>query len=144
MYTIINDNVFIIEIDEGQHKGYTDEDERIQKIYEELGKVNTTVIRINPDTYIDSENIKHIGIADNIDEYNKRMNIIIDTIKKTINEEQNGLKKIYLFYDKYKAVNVNTKHKFEYKINAKYERLRKIRERFVKESFIPYHNSYKI
>jgi hypothetical protein len=40
MYTIINNNVFIIEIDENQHKKYDFEleNERIQKIYKEFNR----------------------------------------------------------------------------------------------------------
>ena len=145
MYTIINNNILMIEIDENQHNNYDSklEIERIQKIYKELDKKNMTIIRINPDIYIDSENNKHESIVNNINEFNIRMNIIINIIKQNIETKQNGLTTIYLFYNKYKLTeNIDTnKYNFIYNINKNYDRLRKIILKLTHTNFIYYNKN---
>jgi hypothetical protein len=147
MYTIINNNVFIIEIDENQHKKYDFEleNERIQKIYKEFNRENMTIIRINPDAYMDSENNKHISIVNNINEFNDRMNIIINSIKQIIKNPEKGFNITYLFYNGYnKNININIKkYKCNYNINKNYERISQIRSNFIKNTFIFGKNTQK-
>lgn len=132
MYAIIDNRLIIIEIDENQHKNYDKKEEihRLDSIISELKCKYNTIIRINPDTYIDSNNIKHSGICDNFEEFNIRMNIIIDSINKIMLSVNNNIH--YLFYDKYNYnINVNN-IKFEYCINDKFEKLNVFRSKFLK------------
>lgn len=148
MHTIIDNNVLMIEIDENQHNGYDVEleNERIRKIYKELNKKNMCIIRINPDRYIDSKNNKHESIVNNIDEFNIRMNIVVDVIKQNIETNRNGLNIIYLFYDKYKLTkNIDTKkYEFNYDINKKYDRLCNIRSKLIQYNIGTYKQKNEI
>jgi hypothetical protein len=136
MYTVSNNCIIMIEIDEYQHKTYINEESRIHYIYKELNKKNMTIIRINPDKYKDSNNIIYNSIASDINEFNKRMNIIIDTVKNIIETNKEGLNTIYLFYDNYTLINSNNNNNYDYSINEKHNKLCKIRSKFIQDNFI--------
>lgn len=138
MYTILDNNLLIIEIDEYQHKGYDKKEEkkRINIIMNELKCENTIIIRINPDYYKDSNNNKHIGIDDNIEEFNKRMNIIIDSTNYILKHNKDKYIVHYLFFDGYVyEESINTLC-FEYNENDTYKRINGIRNKFIERTFI--------
>jgi hypothetical protein len=120
MYSIINDNVLIIEIDEHQHKHYDDNIDKIRtkSICNEFKNKNVTIIRFNPDIYKDSENISHNTITDNDNEMSIRMSILIETINETINNTHSGIKEIKLFFDNFK-LNINNISTYHYNKNIK-------------------------
>ena len=139
MYTIINNNILMIEVDENQHKNYDQilEEQRIDTIYKELNKKNMTIIRINPDSYIDSNKIFHNSIIEDNNEFNLRMNIIIKIINENIKNPQKKLNINKLFYDNYIIDNtINTNNDFNYIQNNKYIRLSQIRDNIIKRNFI--------
>ncbi len=74
--------VFIIEIDEGQHKGYDMKKEkiRIMKIYEAVEK-NIVLLRFNPDEYIEDEEIKNSNMTKRYEVLNNKIKEVIDKIK---------------------------------------------------------------
>jgi hypothetical protein len=139
MYTIIDDFILMIEIDEKQHKNYkiNKENERIKKIYDELNKKNMTLIRINPDSYIDCYDIEHKGISNNPNIFNMRMNIIIKTVEESLKNKKEGLNIIKLFFDKYEFPNIiDNENNFYYSDNNKSIKLRNsFREQLIKKSF---------
>lgn len=120
MYSIINDNVLLIEIDEHQHKHYDANIDKIRtkSIYNEFKNKNITIIRFNPDSYKDSEDISHNTITDDDNEMSIRMSILIDTINETINNTQSGIKEIKLFFDNFK-LNSNNISTYHYNKNIK-------------------------
>jgi hypothetical protein len=139
LITITDKNILIVEIDENQHKYYDNEseDERIKIIYTELGKKPTTVIRINPDFYIDYNNVSHDGISKDTKEFNLRMTIIINEIKKQIDIIPTNLNIIKLFFNGYELIDkLDNKTIFEYQKNKKYDRMQKIISTFLKNNFI--------
>jgi hypothetical protein len=141
MYTIIDKNlVLLIEIDENQHKSYDtiEEEERIIQIYKELNIINMLVIRINPDSFKDSNNVFHSGIKDNDTELSKRVNIILNTINNEINKKQKNINTIKLFYDGYNIVdNELTDNKiYKFLKNDRYDNLSRIRTNFIENNFI--------
>lgn len=141
MYTIINEKlILLIEIDEQQHKAYKKikEDARIRKIYDELNIKNMLVIRINPDSFKNSDNIIHNSINDNNDELSFRLNIIIQTIKNEVIKTHKNINIIKLFYDGYdiNKTKPESNNYFNYIKNTKYDVFNKIKSRFIEDSFI--------
>lgn len=138
MYIIIDNFAIIIEIDENQHRNYDkiQDKKRTKEIYKEIGKDNLTIIRINPDSYKDDNNEMHDNIVNNINEFNYRMNIIIDIIKETLNNKNKGLNTINLFFDNYKMDDIKNHYDCEYHINKQYERICYIRDNFMNDSLI--------
>ena len=133
MYFIRNKVLYIVEIDEFQHKNYKRDMNRttdIQSLYE-----NIILFRINPDNYTDSKNIKHCGIYEDNDEFNYRMNIIIKNINSNLYTNVNGLNIIKLFYDNYDYQDIEYTHKFEYIKNERYNRICMFRDRIIRGSF---------
>ena len=121
MLSIINGNVLIIEIDEYQHKKYNanEDKRRTNAIYNEYENKNMTIIRFNPDIYKDYDNIKHNAIKDDDNEMSIRINILINTIDETINNQYSGLKEIKLFFDNYKSNDNNNVYNYQYNKNIK-------------------------
>ena len=106
----LNDYNIIIEIDEDQHKDYLCENKRIMEIFKDLGNSLLTIIRINPDKYTKNNKIikSPFGITKidgllkiiNKNEYQIRLNKIIDTIQNNINIlPTKEINIIHLFYD---------------------------------------------
>ena len=95
-------HLIITEVDENQHRSYTDECElaRMFNLSQDFGQIPITFIRYNPDSYRDQNN--------NIQRFRKiRENRLIQLVKsielhppklETVNE-LNSSKVIYLFYD---------------------------------------------
>jgi uncharacterized protein YajQ (UPF0234 family) len=92
----LNDYNIIIEIDENQHSYYSCENKRLMEIFKDLGNSPLTIIRFNPDGYISKDNKKiksPFGITKvdgklkiiNNNEYNIRLNKLIEIIKKNLN-----------------------------------------------------------
>jgi hypothetical protein len=91
----LNDYNIIIEIDENQHNNYECENKRLMEIFKDLGNSPLTIIRFNPDAYkLDNKIIKStFGITKsdgilkiiNQNEYNNRLNKLIETIKENLN-----------------------------------------------------------
>ena len=91
----LNDYNIIIEIDENQHSYYSCENKRLMEIFKDLGNSPLTIIRFNPDTYkLDNKIFKSpFGITKvdgklkiiNYNEYNIRLNKLIEIIKKNLN-----------------------------------------------------------
>ena len=91
--------VFIIEIDENQHKAYDMEGEKIRivEIYKAAGK-NIVLLRFNPDKYIENREIKNPEIA-------FQHQVLIDKIREVIDKIESGyvftewLTEYKLFFD---------------------------------------------
>jgi hypothetical protein len=91
----LNDYNIIIEIDENQHSYYSCENKRLMEIFKDLGNSPLTIIRFNPDTYKLNNKIfkSPFGITKvdgklkiiNYNEYNIRLNKLIEIIKKNLN-----------------------------------------------------------
>ncbi len=112
----LENQILIIEIDENQHKNYSNECEtqRINELYCDLDYKNIVLIRFNPDTYIDSfkkkkescfisnNEGKYILNSKQKKEYEIRINKLCDTINYYIkNQISEPLKIINLFFDNY-------------------------------------------
>jgi hypothetical protein len=108
----LNDYNIIIEIDENQHLYYSCENKRLMEIFKDLGNSPLTIIRFNPDTYkLDNKTIKSpFGITKvdgklkiiNYNEYNIRLNKLIEIIKKNLNIiPDKEINIINLFYTNY-------------------------------------------
>lgn len=117
----LDDLNIIIEIDEEQHKYYKKykEELRIDTLNNIINN-NIIYIRINPDFYKDNKNKKHIGIDKNKNEFNIRMNIIVNEINNIINNKPKENKNIKLFYDNF---NFNEKKYINNLINFNYENI---------------------
>ena len=108
----------MIEIDENCHKSYEDicENKRIMEIYRDLGFRPLRILRFNPDSYTDSDNkkVKSIFSVDkktkklkvnSQKELNKRVNILLETLKELINniklksDIEKSIDCTYLFYN---------------------------------------------
>jgi len=109
----------IIECDEEQHKNYKCEERRIHELYLDLGDIPLILIRFNPDGYINENNEKIEGcfkplikIEDihkrkfyniNKKEWNKRIDILVNEIKKYLDfdniKDTFLYREIRLFYD---------------------------------------------
>jgi uncharacterized protein YajQ (UPF0234 family) len=108
----LNDYNIIIEIDENQHSYYSCENKRLMEIFKDLGNSPLTIIRFNPDGYkLDNKTIKSpFGITKvdgklkiiNYNEYNIRLNKLIEIIKKNLNIiPDKEINIINLFYTNY-------------------------------------------
>ncbi len=89
----------IVEIDENSHKSYEDicENKRMMEIFQDLGSRPLRVIRFNPDSYSDVDGRKHNSIF-SIDkeskklkvksnkELDRRVQILLETIDRTVSE----------------------------------------------------------
>ncbi len=107
----LNDYNIIIEIDEDQHINYECENRRTMEIFQDLGNSPLTIIRFNPDSYIDENNKKHeslfitkkeTGIFQIRDDrkYSNRLNILIETIELKMNNIPNKeIDVVNLFYN---------------------------------------------
>jgi hypothetical protein len=115
----LDDLSIIIEIDENQHKYYRKykEETRINTLNNIINN-NIIYIRINPDFYKDNKNKNHTGIDKNKNEFNIRMNIIINEINNIINNKPKENKNIKLFYNNF---NFNEKNYINNIINFNYE-----------------------
>ena len=108
----LNDSNIIIEIDENQHnnESYSCDNKRTMSLFEDLGNSSLTIIRFNPDKYKTKENkivkslfscTKSTGQLKIVSQnnYNKRFNILVDTIKSQLNiipdKELNIIKLFY-------------------------------------------------
>jgi len=112
---ISNNHYIIIEIDENQHKlkeYKLNEEVRNKNIKNDFNNKQLTIIRFNPDKYIDKDNIKHsslfaiqkntnIPVIKNKKIFNNRLKLLTETINKCINlnNEIDNFKEIKLFYD---------------------------------------------
>ncbi len=115
----------IIEIDEHQHNKYEKDNEkkRIKDIAEDLNNKNIIFIRFNPDSYIDKNNNKiencwKINKSNapvlkdkKIEEWNKRLNLLLERIKYWLNNVPNNNIIIeYLFYNENYDKNFNNSY----------------------------------
>jgi len=133
MLTKINNKLtLLIEIDEHQHKNYnpSKDDKRTKSIFEEIKTKNIVMIRINPDEYKDKKNLYHEPINKSNEEFNKRVNIIIETIKAEIEKKNNDKSTniIKLFYDEFDIENfeiLNSKM-YKYESNKNFEHINNI------------------
>ncbi len=107
----LKDYNIIIEIDEDQHVNYECENKRTMEIFQDLGNSPLTIIRFNPDSFIDENNRKHESLFKtnkltsifeirNERKYSDRLNILIDTIKHKIKNVPNReIDVVSLFYN---------------------------------------------
>ncbi len=106
----LKDYNIIIEIVGDQHINYTCENKRIMEIFQDLGNSPLTIIRFNPDSYIDKNNRKHESLFKtnkltsifeirNERKYSDRLNILIETIELKIeNKTDKEIDVVSLFY----------------------------------------------
>lgn len=116
--------IIIIEIDENQHNNYDCicENKRIMQISHDLNFRSIIFIRFNPDQYIDYNNklvksfwkINKLGLCviKDINECERRINILLDTLQYWINNKTDKtIEIIQLFYDN--ILNKTTHEGFE-------------------------------
>jgi hypothetical protein len=112
--------VIIIEIDENQHISYETicENKRLMQLSQDINHRPLILIRFNPDNYINENNdniescwkLNKKGLCvlnnDKIEEWNKRLRILKDTINYWVNQQsKKTIEIIYLFYNCYKNLN---------------------------------------
>jgi hypothetical protein len=107
----------IVECDENQHKSYKCEERRTNELYLDLGDRPLIMIRFNPDSYIDKNNIKVEGCFKPLtkiedmhkrkfydlkkEEWKRRVDILVEELKKHLDLDTDVLyKEVKLFYDK--------------------------------------------
>jgi len=61
LFLDMGSHICIVEVDENKHEAYdcSCENKRIQEIWQDVGCRNIIFIRFNPDSYIDSDDVKH-------------------------------------------------------------------------------------
>jgi hypothetical protein len=115
----LGDHVLLIEIDENQHDSYdcSCENKRLMQIFTGLGSNrNLTVIRFNPDKFIDNKGTRQNGcwytnpkgicaVKENLrKEWANRLNVLKNTVDLCIeNGNQKELNVIHLFYNGFKS-----------------------------------------
>ena len=138
--TNFDNKILIIEIDEYQHKYYDKdlENERTTLLKKDLK--NLIILRINPDNYIDKNGNSIIGIDKCNKEFSYRIEIILKTINKLINNKINipKNKEIKLFFDNYEKPIINVTKNYKYNVN-KPHKINGIRKAFIKRTF-PFKN----
>ena len=109
----LNDYNVIIEVDEDQHVNYDCENKRVMEIFQDLGNSPLTIIRFNPDSYIDKDDIKQESlfktkkksgklVVRNKSTYDDRLKTLLNILEYSINNIPNKeLNIINLFYDGY-------------------------------------------
>ena len=94
----VKTHVVVIEIDEGQHKGYCPEGEvnRMKNIYTAYGgEMPVVFVRYNPDNFKVGGNVVKIPIE-------KRLDIMSRWVRKAIDEvPESAMSIVYLYYDNY-------------------------------------------
>jgi len=94
----VKTHVVVLEIDEGQHKGYCPEGEvnRMKNIYTAYGgEMPVVFVRYNPDNFRVSGNIVKIPVE-------KRLDIMSKWVRKAIYERpESPISIVYLYYDNY-------------------------------------------
>ncbi len=113
IYYDLGDKGLVIEIDENQHKSYTENCEimRMKQIFFSIGLPKTVFIRYNSD--------KFTGKYSNISNFD-REKILIEQINYYISlkdEEKYSIKILYLFYDDFDISNMKIKYIDPYKDN---------------------------
>ena len=94
----VKTHVVVVEIDEGQHKGYCPEGEvnRMKNIYTAYGgEMPVVFVRYNPDNFRISGNVVKIPIE-------KRLDIMSRWVRKAIDQvSESAISIVYLYYDNY-------------------------------------------
>lgn len=114
----LNDRIFIVEIDENQHKSYKNDNDWIYKISDVMYYKNVFVIRFNPDKY-SVNNFSHPSCwkkengkykINNKQELNYRLNKLENVINDCIlYDPKESIELIYLFYDQNNIDDQNNK-----------------------------------
>jgi hypothetical protein len=110
----LGEKVVVIEIDENQHKGYIDDNERVNQITTDLKNRPIILIRFNPDAYLD-KNKKKVASCWGFDgerktiikatkgtEWKQRLEVLKNTIEywvKPENKLESGVEVVKLFFD---------------------------------------------
>ena len=94
----VKTHVVVVEIDEGQHKGYCPEGEvnRMKNIYTAYGgEMQVVFVRYNPDNFRVGGNLVKIPIQ-------KRLDIMCRWVRKAIDDiPESPISIVYLYYDNY-------------------------------------------
>lgn len=108
----------IIEIDERQHRSYSDDSARVTDLINDLNGCKLILIRFNPDGYKDSNRIKRRSLfsktrGDRIyqigcpNKYNDRMAMLKKIITyHLLNDPENAFTECKLYYDKFDSSNL--------------------------------------
>jgi hypothetical protein len=99
----------VLELDENQHRGYDCESKRIMEIFQDLGSKPLVMLRINPDTYLDSfgkrvpgcfKSTKTIGWKKDEIEWKRRLDIVKDQLNYFMeNPPEKEVDINYFFYN---------------------------------------------
>lgn len=103
-------HIIIIECDEYQHRYYECENKRMMELFEDAGSRPLVMIRFNPDSYIDKDEMKVIscftrskdkGMLELFEpEWNRRIQLLTDTIDKYLeNLPEQEITLVKLFYN---------------------------------------------
>ena len=108
---LIDDGGFpiIIECDENKHSSYDNscENKRVMELFLDLGNRPVRLVRFNPDTYIDSNNVKHSscfkptksGLSVIKKEWEQRINFLVEKIEIMMKTEpKKEVEIFYMFY----------------------------------------------
>jgi len=124
----MGDYILIIEIDEDQHKNYdcSCENKRIMQIFNDLGCRNMTIIRFNPDAYINHKNEKIEScwtnnngklILKKENEWYQRLFVLSNTLDLILNNKSSKeVDIIHLYYNGFIEDNILNDIKIKYKI----------------------------
>ena len=113
MFIQLETHCIIIEIDERQHRGYSDDSARVTDLINDLNGYKLILIRFNPDGYKDSNRIKRRSLFSKtrgdriyqigcINKYNDRMNLLKKVIQyHLLNDPEIAFTECKLYYDKF-------------------------------------------
>lgn len=113
MFIQLETHCLIVEIDERQHRSYSDDSIRVTDLINDLNGCKLVLIRFNPDAYKDATRVKRRSLfsktrGDRIYQigcpikYNERMNVLKKIIAHhLLNEPDNDMTECKLYYDKF-------------------------------------------
>jgi hypothetical protein len=96
-------HTIVIECDENAHKGYSCETKRTMEIFQDLGSRPVVFLRFNPDKCEGQTcftRTKTGALSLNKREWNKRIKVLVNTIKQYIPVQEKSVEIVHLFYDK--------------------------------------------
>jgi len=96
-------HTIVIECDENAHKGYSCETKRTMEIFQDLGSRPVVFLRFNPDKCEGQTcftTTKTGALSLNKREWNKRIKVLVNTIKQYIPVQEKNVETVHLFYDK--------------------------------------------
>ena len=108
----------IVEIDERQHRGYSDDSARVTDLINDLKDCKLVLIRFNPDAYKDITKVKRRSLftktrGDRIYQigcpikYNERMDMLNRVVRfHLLNDPENAFTECKLYYDKFDSSNL--------------------------------------